>query len=1145
MSFDDDLISREEVLAGLPARRANTLLFLIESRTAQIVARSLVEFSLTEQAASERDLAFLEAFALGNAPPLHPTIQHLERYASQWASLVPSNPKLKAAIAHAIGQKYTFTYQAVPNLRATLGWEEKVVQVAYSRLYRKQLLTIFASTMPLIEQWRWMTAALAQRLESLPPFWLASILTVALGLPQAFLALPIAVADVGPLATVAFVVIIGTINILTMACMAEAIGRSGDFRYGNSFIKQLVSNYLGNTGSFILSIAVGIRVFLIALACYIGLSVTMASFTHISAALWAVLLFGAGLYLRSRKSLNFTVALMVLLAVVNVSLLLILSLLALRHVQLSNLLYVNLPFLNGHPFQPWMLQRILGVSLMLYFGHIYVGECGKLILPRDPSATSLIWGSIAGTAFLTVLFCIWVLAVNGAISPQLLAKQSGTALEPLAAQVGSIVTVLGAVLVTLLLGMAWLRSSSLLINLTKEWFPARPRSILRLPRHSGILILRSVGDASRVPHIGLTYLGLEEQAPKFRLDIQFSGKVHHVEITFTERWEIKELLSQFPDLGKWDTRLTIKVQSANQDSVCVQIISPMLLVYGGGLKADVSNTTSEHQSQAARFWTTLLARRRFFLSISPLLLVFLLTEWLFLAGTQSFTSVLAFAGVLGNSLVGGIFPVLLLVSSRRKGELVPGVVFKILNRPLFSVGIYSIFLAILLVHGLFIWENSVARISVQYDWLLTLIVVSFAAVNVLTLQLISRQRVDANRRLIQEYGKAAGVSIAALQSIETLKASGLESEFFSRWSGHYTKALNSQQELGVTNQIFSVLPSLLSALSSMFLLVVGGLRVMDGHLSIGMLIAFQGLMLNFQQPVNNLVNFGTTLQELEGNLIRLDDVLDNPVNALVEQSKPSAGKREDLSCRQKCARLQGYVELQNITFGYSRLEPPLIENFSLSIKPGQRVALVGGSGSGKSTIAKLVSGLYQPWAGEICFDGKPREQIQKQLLTNSVAMVEQDILLFGGTVRDNLTLWDTTVPDKNLQQACLDAAIADVILSMSGGYDAELIEGAANLSGGQRQRLEIARALVNNPSILVMDEATSALDGETEKIIDQNLRCRGCTCIIVAHRLSTIRDCDQIIVLERGKVVQRGTHQELWQVDGVYSRLIRTEGEAL
>ncbi len=711
MLSDDELISREEVLAGLPARRANTLLFLIESRTAQIVARSRVEFSLTEEAANERDLAFLEAFALGNAPPLHPTIQHLERYTLQWASLVPENPKLKAAIAHALCQKYTFTYQTVPHIRATLGLDEKAVQVAYSRFYRKQLLTIFASRMPLIEQWRWMAAAIAQRLESLPPFWLASILTVALGLPQAFLALPIAVADVGPLAAVAFLVIIGMINILTMACMAEAVGRSGDFRYGNSFIKQLVSNYLGNTGSFILSLAVSIRVFLIALACYIGLSATMASFTPIPAALWAVLLFCAGLYVLSRKSLNFTVALMVLLAAVNVSLLLILSLLALGHMQLENLLYVNLPFLNGHSFQPGILQRILGVSLMLYFGHVYVGECGKLILPRDSSATALIWGSVAGTAFLTVLFCIWVLAVNGALAPQLLAGQSGTALQPLALQVGSIVTVLGTVLVTLLLGMAWLRSSSLLVNLAREWLPARPKPVLRLPRQQGLLILHPSGESSQVPHIGFTYLGLEDTKSKFRLDIQLSGNIHHVEIAFTQRWDIKELLNQFPDLRKWDTRLTLEILSANLDGVSVQATSPMLLVYKGSLKVDVSHATPKGQSQTGRFWTTLLNHRRFFLSISPLLLVFLLTEWLFLAGTQSFTSVLAFAGVLGNSLVGGIFPVLLLVSSRRKGELVPGVVFKILNHPLFSVGVYSLFLAILLVHGLFIWSNSVARIS--------------------------------------------------------------------------------------------------------------------------------------------------------------------------------------------------------------------------------------------------------------------------------------------------------------------------------------------------------------------------------------------------------------------------------------------------
>ena len=428
----------------------------------------------------------------------------------------------------------------------------------------------------------------------------------------------------------------------------------------------------------------------------------------------------------------------------------------------------------------------------------------------------------------------------------------------------------------------------------------------------------------------------------------------------------------------------------------------------------------------------------------------------------------------------------------------------------------------------------------QYDKMLTLLVVVFAAINIITLQLISRQRVDANQKLIQEYGNAAGVSIAGLQSIETLKASGVESDFFSRWSGYYAKATNSQQELAVTNQVLSNLPVLLSSLSSALLLIVGGFRVMDGYLSIGMLVAFQSIMQNFQKPVNDLVNFAGKLQELEGNLIRLDDVLDNPTDAQLQkqnQARLSPGESiDDIS-----ARLQGYIDIQELTFGYSRLDPPLIENFNLSIEPGERIALVGASGSGKSTLAQVIAGLSQPWSGKILFDGQPRTEIAHQVLTNSIAIVEQDILLFEGTVRENLTLWDTTIPDKNLRRACQDAAIDDVINSLSGGFNAPLTEGATNLSGGQRQRLEIARALANNPSILIMDEATSALDVETEKIIDRHLRQRGCTCLIVAHRLSTIRDCDLIVVLENGKVVQRGTHEELHRVDGVYSRLIKSE----
>jgi ABC-type bacteriocin/lantibiotic exporter with double-glycine peptidase domain len=304
-------------------------------------------------------------------------------------------------------------------------------------------------------------------------------------------------------------------------------------------------------------------------------------------------------------------------------------------------------------------------------------------------------------------------------------------------------------------------------------------------------------------------------------------------------------------------------------------------------------------------------------------------------------------------------------------------------------------------------------------------------------------------------------------------------------------------------------------------------------------------MAGFLAPIDSLINFGSLLQDLEADLNRLDDVLQNSVDPEVEtgpeESKGEGGKTFSLQ-QSPITGLQGYVELQNITFGYSRVEKPLIENFSLSLKPGQRVAVVGTSGSGKSTIAKLIGGLYQPWSGEILFDGTPRKQISRSVLTSSLAMVEQDIFLFGGTVRENLTLWDSTVAPADLVKACQDAAIHDTILSLPGGYEAKLIEGGMNLSGGQRQRLEIARALVRNPAVLVLDEATSSLDAQSELIIDRNLRRRGCSCVVIAHRLSTIRDCDEIIVLEQGLVAQRGTHEQLWAQGGSYVRLLSSEG---
>lgn len=433
-----------------------------------------------------------------------------------------------------------------------------------------------------------------------------------------------------------------------------------------------------------------------------------------------------------------------------------------------------------------------------------------------------------------------------------------------------------------------------------------------------------------------------------------------------------------------------------------------------------------------------------------------------------------------------------------------------------------------------------ALIMLFYDPVLTLIAILFASANFVALQSLSRNRVDANIRLSQETGKVAGIAISGIQTIETVKASGLESDLFSKFAGYYAKTINAQQELGLPTRLLGTLPTVLTSLAVTSILVVGGLRVMQGSLSIGGLVAYQALTQEFLKPVNDLVNFGSTLQELEADLNRLDDVLENPVDPEAEREVDRDSNNLEIYS-QDSFKLQGYIKIHGLTFGYNRLDEPLIKDLSFNLKPGQRVALVGGSGSGKSTVAKLLTGLYQSWSGDILLDGIPRHQIPRPILASSLAMVEQEIFLFAGTVRENLTLWDPTVPEEDIIRACQDAAIHDLILNMPGGYNTQLSEGGRNLSGGQRQRLEIARALVRNPSVLVLDEATSALDAETELIIDRNLRRRGCSCVIVAHRLSTIRDCDEIIVLARGKVVQRGTHEELRSSPGVYTRLVGTQ----
>lgn len=426
-----------------------------------------------------------------------------------------------------------------------------------------------------------------------------------------------------------------------------------------------------------------------------------------------------------------------------------------------------------------------------------------------------------------------------------------------------------------------------------------------------------------------------------------------------------------------------------------------------------------------------------------------------------------------------------------------------------------------------------ALLMLQYDVLLTLSGIVIVSINILALRTISRQRVDANRNLLQERGKLVGASMDGLETIETLKATGAESDFFARWAGFQAKVVNTEQHLDYLTQMLAVVPPFLQAINITLILVIGGLRVQHGQLTIGTLVAFQSLMINFMLPVTQLINLGNRLQEAEGDMNRLDDVLRYPVDtSIVTRPENSDGD---------AARLEGNLEIRGLTFGYSRLGEALIENFSLTLKPGQRVALVGASGSGKSTVSRLVAGIYKPWSGEILFDGKPREEVPREVMTASMSMVDQSVLLFKASVRDNLTLWSTTIPKTWIVQAAKDAQIHDVITEHSGGYDFLVEAGGRNFSGGERQRLEIARALVTNPTLLILDEATSSLDPVTEKLIDDNLRRRGCTCLIVAHRLSTIRDCDEIIMLDHGKIVQRGTHQQMLREGGPYAALIGAE----
>ncbi|MCR5029944.1 MAG: NHLP family bacteriocin export ABC transporter peptidase/permease/ATPase subunit [Selenomonadaceae bacterium] len=420
---------------------------------------------------------------------------------------------------------------------------------------------------------------------------------------------------------------------------------------------------------------------------------------------------------------------------------------------------------------------------------------------------------------------------------------------------------------------------------------------------------------------------------------------------------------------------------------------------------------------------------------------------------------------------------------------------------------------------------------VQYSVPLTLVGVSVSFIDLAALLYMRRNMTDLTMRIQQEQGKEYGVLMNGLMMIESVKACGSESDLFGKWAGYAAKALVANQEMLLWALKVRLLPTLFAGLSGALVLTVGGFSIMEGVMTAGIYTAVNSLIGKFHEPMQKILALSETIRTTEMQMQRLDDVRRYPIDSL---NYPDETQKITFTGD----RLSGEIQMRDVSFGYSPLDPPLLEHFELSLAPGRWAAVVGASGSGKSTLAKLVAGLYEEWSGDVCFDGVKRREIPRAVLVNSIATVDQDVFQLSGTVRENISLFDKSVPKNDIIQAAQDACIHEDILRLQGGYEAEVTEGGLNFSGGQRQRLEIARALACNPSVLILDEATSAIDPMTEQRLLENIRRRGCTCLIVAHRLSTIRDADEIIVLEKGKVAERGTHRDLIQNNGPYRRLI-------
>jgi len=835
----DDFLSKDEILAGLPAKRARTLLFLIENRVGLLKARSrhTMDPFFGEERARELDTAFLEAFSSGKEPPERPAIRDLERFAPSWADLVPENPRLRAALTRALSEKYAFTYSDVPGIRTALGLDQESVQRTFQSLYHQPLASIYQPSFRLLEKLRWTLSRLANRVENLPPFWTAFSLTLTETVGAAILALPIALARVGPVAGCLLLILFGLMNVATIGFMAEAITRSGTIRHGNAFLGQVLSDYLGPTASIVLSIGLGLICFLALQAYYIGFSTTLSDATGIPPWIMTIVLFLLGVYYVTRRSLASTVASALTVGAVNMAVILFISAMALGRL---NPEHFGITPPGGKAFDFSILELIFGVVLAAYFGHLSICNCGKVVLRRDPSGRSLIGGAMASMFLTIIVYCVWVAAVNGAIEPGAFEGLPGTAFTPLAPKIGPIVIILGSLFVILGMGMASIHFSLGLFNIVGERLASRKALMMVLPRRNGRLIFLHRGRKSgTAPRIGLTYLGLKASKAAFLLETEWKGQVHREEISTSAVLNLDRILERFSDPKEAKTLLSLEVLEAVPEFARLRCDTLLAVTFEGDLsqiglhmgsvldlsegerkllncmlrsgevsldqaagllevpvdsareqlrnladrgfilRTEAKNGTAYRALIAPRrgstlpehIWmaldqtarpstgqgegpsspgllsTAVLRLKSFLLSeagrfglrISPIVVAFLLTEWMLCTGKGSFSGVLNLLGVIVVPLLGGVFPVLMLAASRRKGECTPGRVFRFFGNPLLLTGIYLLFLSGLFIYGLFIYRQTLPRAAVLLVGLFVL---------VLTIQII-RNKGFARRTAIE------------------------------------------------------------------------------------------------------------------------------------------------------------------------------------------------------------------------------------------------------------------------------------------------------------------------------------------------------------------------------------------------------------